>query len=125
MKLFVLAGALLISQASFAADLRVSKLECGAVNSLGYADLRLNPAGQVDIVVNSAFKSEAKLSKVEPSAIVLEQSGDSRQYRIEFVEALKAGPQKLEGSLYSKYTPSSPWIFTSYANCRLELVEAH
>ena len=126
MKLYAFATALLLSQTTFAASaLSIAKLECTAVNAGGFASLKLGQAGQVEIVVNNVFKSEAKLISLSDSTLLFQQANGTSQYRIEFPEAIKSGEQKVQGIFYSKYTPSSPWIATSYASCLVGAAESH
>ncbi|HEX7673032.1 MAG TPA: hypothetical protein VF412_02615 [Bdellovibrio sp.] len=124
MKLFLVAGALLLAQSSWAApSLRVVSLDCSAVNTLGYASLKLNKSDQVSITVNSAYSSLAAIKSVGESSILLEQVEPQQQYRLEFSEPLKVGAQKVSGGLYFKYTPHSPFVLASYASCQVELAE--
>ncbi|QDK38568.1 hypothetical protein [Bdellovibrio sp. NC01] len=124
MKLYAFATALLLSQTTFAASaLSIAKLDCTAVNAGGFASLKLSPSGQVEIVVNNVFKSEAKLVSLSESSVLFQQANSTSQYRIEFPEALKAGDQKVQGILYSKYTPSAAWLATSYATCQITAAE--
>ena len=63
MKVFLFAGALLMAQSTWAASqLRVAALDCTALNSLGYASLKLDKSDVVSITVNSAFSSLAACS---------------------------------------------------------------
>lgn len=123
MKMFFAAGALLISQSTWAAPLKVTSLECTALNAVGYASLRLEKPDVVSIVINSVLSSKAQIKSVTENAILLDAPQEANQYRLEFPEPLKAGEQSVSGGLYAKYSQRGPFYLVSYASCNLKLQE--
>lgn len=122
MKLFAVALTLLTTSSAFAADLRAKTLECSAVNASGYASLKLERENDVQIVINNLYTIQATITDIEKRVITLHQATPSREYRIEFDEALKEGKQEAKGILYGRFAPNYPLVATSYVSCKLDLV---
>ena len=137
MKLVLAAASVLAASTSFAAPtapkapaLTLKALQCTAVNTLGYADLRLEGPDQVNIVINSAFASQASVTHVGQQSLELAEvianrkEGDvATQYRIEFSQPLHSGEQSAQGPLYAKVSRTGPYVVVSYATCKLNLEE--
>jgi hypothetical protein len=122
MKGLLIVCALFGAQASYAASSKatVSKLECSAVNSLGYASLKLDKNNQVNIVVNNAYSIKTQIVRVEPTLITLAQAS-GQEYLLEFKAPLTYGSQKVQASLYNKFSKSAPAVLASFADCELAL----